>query len=177
MPCPWKKCTNTYESSAKVVEGNLILSLPDAVNPIVWRMELGNVKASALEVRAGTADGLFVLSLKTPKGESHDVAPFDSREKAVHALMCVSNAMQNAERGLSAPLPGYAAMPDGGKKQKMGIWKWLLVLVGVLLIIFLFSYLGNVAPRTGDVSAVSGPGESEGESGIPQSADEMLKGF
>ena len=107
----WKKTNDEYESSAKVVDGNLILSLPDAINPVVWRMELGSVKASALEVKPLAAEGTFLLSLKTPKGEVHDIAPFQTRDQAVRALMRVSAGLQGAQGKLSPVAQPVQASP------------------------------------------------------------------
>lgn len=191
MTALWKKTNDAYESSAKVVDGNLIISLPDALNPIVWRMELGSVRASALEVRPHANDGSFVLSLKTPKGDVHDVAPFDSRERAVKALMRISNAMQSASGNMVAPsaaapgistaqeLPSRPALSGAGPSS----YKWLIALAGVILVIFLFAQLSNMAPPRGTVSpvgdqpATSVTGAPATESGVPQSADDALRGF
>jgi hypothetical protein len=190
----WKKTSDDYESSAKVVDGNLILSLPDAINPIVWRMELGSVKASALEVRGQGADGTYMLALKTPKGDVHDIAPFEKRESAVHALMRVSAALQGAEGKISpvVMMPGVAGTQTTQSLpvfQKTGgsAYKWLLALAGVLLVIFLFAYVSSLSPRqaeegsaTEDTSATSVTGEPQSgtdKDGVPQSADQMLRGF
>lgn len=43
--------TGGYSSSAKVVNDTLVLSLPDAKSPIVWRMELTEIKAAAFELQ------------------------------------------------------------------------------------------------------------------------------
>lgn len=186
----WKKGANDYESSAKVVDGNLIISLPDAVNPIVWRMELGSVKASALEVRAHATDGTFLLLLKTPKGDVHEIAPFASKELAVTALMRVSSAMQGAE-GRLAPLapasvssvPLHAPQPVFHKPDA-GAVKWLLALAGVLAVIFLFAYLAKSTPTLeaagvpmADTATSTATGAPNAESGVPQSADDVLRGF
>ncbi len=188
MNMPWKKNTDSHTSSAKVVDGNLILSLPDAINPIVWRMELGSVKASALEVRSHANDGTFLLTLKTPKGDVHDIAPYATRESAVGALMRVSSALQSAE-GKIAPVStatggeaagGYTAaarpaVPAGT------VLKWLLAFAGVILLVILFAYLSSLAPTTPsgpDGVPASGYGaEDNAESGVPESADRMLRGF
>ncbi|PZO87667.1 MAG: hypothetical protein DI626_03480 [Micavibrio aeruginosavorus] len=182
---------DTYSATAKVVDGNLIISLPDAVNPVVWRMELGSVKASALEVRKGAAEGQSLLVLKTPKGETHEIAPYDSREKALAALMEVSNALQSAE-GRMAPssspsqfTPVNNNQPARAQHQdKANPVKWLIALGAVLAVIVLFAFLGTLgAPEmssgVSDSATVTGPAgnNSSGESGVPQSADEMLKGF
>ena len=191
MTALWKKNIDSYESSAKVVDGNLIISLPDAMTPVVWRMELGSVKASALEVRTNASDGTFVLSLKTPKGDVHDVAPFDSRERAVQALMRISNAMQNASGNMVAPslvtpgvstaqeLPSRPALSGNGPSS----YKWLIALAGVIVVIFLFAQLSGMARQhgttgaAGNQPATSITGEPSAETGIPQSADELLRGF
>ena len=52
--------------SAKIVDGILILSLPDALRPVVWQMELSQSRTSALEVREHE-DGTYHLTLKPPR--------------------------------------------------------------------------------------------------------------
>jgi hypothetical protein len=190
MTALWKKNNETYESSAKVVDGSLIISLPDALNPIVWRMELGSVKASALEVRPHANDGTFILSLKTPKGDVHDIAPFNSRDVAVRALMRVSNALQGASGKMiapSIPLPGVTTAQDMPSRPALSSGtgsvslKWLIALVGVIVVIFLFAKMSSMAKQY----AMSGSGQTAtgaasapiGDTGVPQSADEMLRGF
>ncbi len=179
----WKKAANDYISSAKVVDGNLILSLPDAINPIVWRMELGSVKASALEVRPHS-DGSFMLFLKTPRGETHDIAPYTSKEQAVRALMNVSSALQNAH-GKIAPPSNANTVQDVPSKpvfERAGLTKWLVAVGGILLVIFLFAYMNAQAPRhasvaTEQMGTTTDGSPSNAESGVPQSADQLLKGF
>lgn len=179
----WKKTGDAYESTAKVVDGNLILSLPDAINPIVWRMELGSVKASALEVKAHSTDGTYLLSLKTPKGEVHDIAPFHTRDLAVRALMRVSSALQGAH-GKIAPVTlvtaSAAAQPVKTDKSDASAMKWLLALGGVLAVIFLFAYSSSLTPKSKTSANVEASGDmatSKEPSGVPQSADELLRGM
>lgn len=178
-----KSSGSPYQSSAKIVDGNLILSLPDAINPVVWRMELGSVKSSALEVRQGGENGPHLLSLKTPKGDVHDIAPYAAREDAVRALMRVSAALQNAQ-GKISPAAASAAVAAGASpapaQAENGGMKWLLALGGVLAVIFLFAYISGSAPRppvTGapmaDTATTTG-GVPNAESGVPQSADDLL---
>ncbi len=178
----FKKSANDYASSAKVVDGNLIISLPDAINPVVWRMELGSVKASALEVRAIAADGTFMLTLKTPKGDVHEIAPFATRDSAVHALMQVSNALQNAH-GKIMPFPAQAtSAQETAHQSSTGTMKWMIALAGVVLVIFLFAYLNSYTPsaiETGAAPSVASDtsGQTNETSGVPESADKMLQGF
>jgi len=177
MAQSWKKNASEYESSAKVVDGNLILSLPDAINPIVWRMELGSVKASALEVR--TQENKFTLLLKTPKGETHDIAPFETRELAVRALMRVSAALQGAQ-GKIAPGASPSAAANSGANSEGGSSKWIIALVGVAIVIVLFSYVNSMVPRGTDGTAITSSEQEQssgGGSGVPESADALLGSF
>src|SRR5688500_11156310 len=93
--------TGGYASSAKVVDGALILSLPDALSPVVWRMDLGHVESSALEVRPQD-NGTYMLTLKTPREDLHNIAPYSSRGPAVKALMAASRALEHGQ-GRSRP--------------------------------------------------------------------------
>ena len=88
-------------ASAKVVDGILILTLPDALRPVVWQMQLGQAKSSALEVR-DAVDGTFLLILKTPRADNIEIAPFATKAEAVEALLCVSAAMEKAHGQLHA---------------------------------------------------------------------------
>jgi hypothetical protein len=170
-------------SSATVVDGNLILSLPDALNPVVWRLELGSVKASAMEVREAADKKSFILLLKTPKGEIHDIAPFDSRDKAVAALMKISAALQGAQGKIipftqtgPAPAQPFAPAVPSQKNENTGR-KWVAALIAVIAVIVLFAWVGSMTSR-GIVSASAPPsGGSTGQTGVPESADELLRGF
>lgn len=182
--CKFFKKQGQYESTATVVDGNLILTLPDAINPVIWRMELGNVKSSALEIRAN--DNHFLLALKTPKGDVHDIAPFESRERALHALMQVSSALGKAEGKMVPPSaantiqsaqPVYAA-PAAHKSSGAG-YKWLAALAAVIVMIFLFSFVSGLSPDPEIMGTVTDSGASlnSGESGVPLSADDVLRGL
>jgi hypothetical protein len=166
-----------YQSSAKVVDGNLILSLPDAQTPIVWRMELGSVKASAMEIRTEQNDPYFHLVLKTAKGETQKIAPYDTRDQAMRALIAISKALetaqpQNQDDGRS-----------GVKKSKSSWLKWVLIiplgLIGLFVILSFISFTTrNNALQTGNAPTLDQPApQSDTQSGVPIPADEMLRGF
>ena len=98
---------NKYLSTAKVIDGVLILSLPDAITPVVWQMELGQSKSSALEIRT-TDKGEFVLILKTPRQDILEIATYAQRDRAIKALMITSSAMEKAHGQLrTIPPNGY----------------------------------------------------------------------
>ena len=184
----WKTDLENFESSACVVDGSLILTLPNAINPVVWRMELGNVKTSALEVR-NSSDGYYNLILKTPKGDVHDIAPFENKEAAVSALIKVSNALKNApktERDVQTQNIENNKFIDSKKtflKPDEGAIKWLVALAGVIFVVFLYAYIAKTSPNIqmndipGQETATTIDGNITSESGVPQSANDLLKGF
>lgn len=172
-------------STAKVVDGVLILSLLDAVTPVVWRWNLSDAKASALEIRE--KDGTFNLILKTPRADVQDVAPFDTREKALYALSCVSKALESAhgqmqERGAVLHTMSPAPTPTAPAVKHNDGTKLLTGLLAIAVLIGLFIWLGNLAPRRLDDSisatASSSPStQGEGDTGVPISAEEYLNGL
>jgi len=184
--------TGKYKSSAKVVDGTLILSLPGALSPVVWRWDLGQAKASALEVTE--KDGVFTLILKTPRGEVQEVAPFATRVKALEALMAVSKAMENAKGQIASSNAQSqnqtAALSDEQNSSHTGLSsnkalteavKWMIALFSVLAVIALFFYLSSITPdsalsprQTASTNQTSNPQES---TGVPVSADDFLGSF
>lgn len=175
--------TGNYSASASVVDGTLILSLPDALAPVVWRLELTNAKASALEVREGDG-GIFRLMLKTPRGDVNDIAGFANRGRAVAALMAVSRAMEKSH-GQIYPAANDtepynpAHLPVAPKRSKSGTKKGGMfgLFAAIVVIVGLGMLLVNMqpprfAPTSGSASTAA---ESPAPSGVPVSADDFLK--
>ena len=173
--------TGNPRSSAKVVDGTLILSLPDALSPVVWRWNLGEAKASALEVREDK-EGSFKLVLKTPRGDVQDVAPFENRQKAMSALLAVSRAMENAVTMPVAieqtdAIPAAAPIPVVPKKDGIKVG---MGLGAIVILILLFMWMNSVSPTRLDTdvrttsATQTNPSDS---SGVAVSADDFLKGM
>lgn len=184
-----KQKIRTYRSSASVVDGKLILSLPDATIPVVWQMEMSDVKASALEVRQDIANQNFTLVLKTQKGDETQIAPFENKENAVDALIAVTHALEQAQGQIRPLSSGSGNQPSSGAspayhnnaRAGKGLGKWAglaAVLVALFLVIsFLRSTQTNNITNAGTLPATdtaSGPGTAE-SSGVPVSADEFLR--
>lgn len=173
--------TGGYSSSAKVIDGMLILSLPDAVSPVIWRMELGHAKASAMEVR-DNGNGTFSLVLRTPRGETNEIAPFTTRAPAVRALMSVSRALESGH-GRSMPPQaagsGKVATETAAPARRGGLVPGLIA-VGILII--LISIFFSMTPRTVPMSVATAGGipastaTNGSTAGTPVSADDFLKG-
>ena len=177
-----KSCSKAAcnEASAYVVDGKLILSYPHARTPVVWQMDLTQTKASALEVLENKTDGSFTLTLKTPKGESVEIAPFEKRAQAVEALMAASRALQSSAGQIrpseNAPIYAQTSAP-ARKSSRTG--RVAAAILGLLLRFVLFSIWSVIANAPQQISAAGGSpastsGESQSEAGVPQSADDFL---
>ncbi|MAI61960.1 MAG: hypothetical protein CBB87_05620 [Micavibrio sp. TMED27] len=174
-------------ASANVVDGKLILSLPEAENPVVWQMDLSSAKASALEVKKDEEKDIYTLILKTPRGENIDIAPFKSKKFAVEGLLAASKAMENAQGQIwQAPTgadaanvnyaPAYAQKKSGGKK-------WAIVIGSVLVLIILVNGATSLRPRPpasiqqASSTSTQQPAQQAApvQSGVPMSADAFLQ--
>lgn len=181
--------TGNYAASASVIDGTLILSLPDAITPVVWRLDLGQTRASALEVRE-REEGSFTLLLKTPRGDLNDIAAFATRGRAVAALMAVTRAMEQAHGQIRSFAndsesynPTHLPVPVRGRKSKNYNARsqqekgWIGGVIALALIILLVSVILNMGPK--QISSLSSASPAAGEpviqSGVPVSADDFLK--
>ncbi len=161
-----KKTKNNADGHAQIVGGNLVLSLPHAKSPVVWRWDLTQAKASALEV--SEQDNGFDLIMKTSSDGSQKIASFNTRESAVGALMMASEAM-NGGQGYSLDRASEGA-------------KWLIALAGALVVIFLFFFLARMTPQeiapyvaSGSSASMAGTNSNpENSAGVPVSADDLL---
>jgi len=169
--------TGGYVSSAKVVDGALILSLPDAISPVVWRMDLSSVKSSALEVR-DQKDGTFMLTLKTPRDDVTNIAPFTDKAVAVRALMAVSHALETGH-GNIIKTASSSAMSGGEISQPRynppaapvdgGMAKWVSGIAAVLVLFVLIGVLAHQTPSSRSFNGTS-PGTGATASAVPSSS-------
>lgn len=164
-----KACCSKNNSGARVVDGSLVLSFPDASEPVVWRMNLAQAQEAGFEIKQDKSK--FKLIQKS-SGSEQDIASFDTRESAVDALMEVSSALQG----------GRKAANDAGP-MKSETAQWLIAIAGVLIVIGLFAYLSNIAPKDSTPAAGTSTAAStqtsvdpEKSSGVAVSADDFLKG-
>lgn len=174
-------------SQAYVVDGKLVLSLTGSINPIVWQMDLGTTKASALEIVEEKGGKSYTLMLKPLKGETFAIAPFHSKADALEALKAASAAMASAQGKIrSASEPGengntkaYSAPPRKARKH------WIISVLIIAAIVFLIGYIGMLTPRApqgiqggAQISPVAGGAAPQGNAaaGVPMSADAYLRG-
>lgn len=106
-----------------VRDGALIGDLRDAVQPMLWRMELARVHAVAFRVVEN--GGVWELGIEGAKGEFTPVAAYKSADAANNAFARLSRALRT----------------QGGLKRLMG-------LIGFLIVLAIFAFtLSVVVPR------------------------------
>lgn len=175
-----------YVSTAKVIDGILILSLPDAVSPVVWQMELGQSKSSALEIR-DTDHGQFVLTLKTPRQDVLDIATYANRDLAIKALLTTSAALEKGQGQLKSahvasavgsangyPVPVVSRPPKSGALCILKkILLWLSGIAAGLILLFVVGWLLLAAINV--VLSPSAGKVASAPNGGAVSADEFLE--
>ncbi|MGH1398549.1 MAG: hypothetical protein ACRBCT_04970 [Alphaproteobacteria bacterium] len=160
--------------SAKVIDGKLIMTFPNATTPVVWQMDLGSVKTATLEVLE-RKEG-FALSLKTAEGEKQDIAKFTSRDESITALMTASKALETAQ--------GHITTNNNTAPQKSGTWKKVLTSIAALIILFFVFIMWNANRHYAQIhheqtaaSTTTGQNPAQTSAGVPVSADDFLSGM
>lgn len=200
----FQKQVSPHKAEANVIDGILIVSLPNAETPAVWRFDLTQVTIGGVEVREN--DGRFVIGARNAKGELQDIAAYPTRESATQALTVITQAMMNAPAirpaaaataeaapAQAAAMPAHiaaAAQPRGFVSRwarRIGTVAIIGVAIFGVIMMFamsdFFSAGGSLSgDRTADtnVPASAAPADSsrlgEIEPGVPASADDLLGG-
>ncbi len=170
-------------SSAEVVNDHLVLSLPNAEEPVVWRMALKDMGTASFEIKPVKNSNVHKLVLKPKKGTAEIIAPFQDKDTALEALIKASDALQSGgtskkNNGAANETENVTATPQ--QKTRSGSNKWLYLLLGLGIVIGLYAFLSNQAPnRIGTLTATQNTADTNvnSEVGIPLSADDYFKDF
>jgi hypothetical protein len=171
-----------FSSSAEVVDKHLILSLPNASEPIVWRMELETIGTASFEISKDKAKKSYKLMLKPKKGSAEVIAPFTEEDDAITALMQASEAMQrpatNTASTQNINTPVMNPVPNATQQQSTQFSKkWMYLLLGFIAAIGLYVFMTKQTPKTNnfDTSTKNSlSSESDSKTGVPMSADDFL---
>ncbi len=170
--------TNT--SNVKIVDGKLILSLPEAQTPVVWQMDLEKAQSASFTVVENKKEKNFALVFKAEDGNADNIAPFDEKQSAVDILMETSNVLQNAHGKIKPASNSHSAAANDNKTDKLGAIL-AVALVIVLISIWTLSATGPGRIGQGGVNPSTASASSYGENaspaqttGVPVSADDFL---
>lgn len=172
---------------AKIADQKLVLSLPDAMTPVMWVMDLASDGAFALKVEQND-HGLFVLQKISAKNQIEDIAFYNKKAKAVRAMTYTSKAISK-----SRSCTGNNDASSGGAfGQLWRILKIMFVIVAIMAIgvigyfmidpimmIIEMSFLnggdGQMAMPMADNVAPVIENTNPNSVGVPLSADDFLQ--
>lgn len=78
--------------TARMSDGNLLLSLPDALTPVVWVIDMAVEKTFIIKVEE-TDTGLYVLKKISATSQTDDIAYYKSKKKAIKGMHVITQAM------------------------------------------------------------------------------------
>lgn len=149
--------------SAAIRGDHLVLNLPDAVNPVVWQFDLSRARSSSIEA-VPDAKG-YAIRLKTAEGQVHDIAIYGSRDRAVLVLATVHETLAGDRGGR------YVAAESDSKTGN-----WRLAVAAFLVLVILMALLFWVFAGAGTHGRGSVANDAPIPSGVPMSAEDVLKG-
>lgn len=182
------KGNKKIKSSAEVVDKHLILSLPNAIEPIVWRMELSKMGTASFEIKKIKSSDVHKLVLKPKKGVAEPIAQFEDKETALNALLQASDAMQRPghnEPSIVAPsnnVPNSNVQSTPTQSKNKTSNKWLYLFLGFVAVIALYIYMTMQIPKkitdqTNSSETTIPSSSNKVPVGVPLSADDFLNGL
>lgn len=163
----------TRGPSAKLADGRLILSLPDAETPALWVMDLEDAATSVLRLEADR-QGFYVIKKHGGKGAAETIAVYRDRKSGTRALDRATHALEKARNTRSG---------GGQKSSRILVVLLILTVIHVLRIDqyalergFLWYYSDEIAQISAQQAAAAAPpAPASTAAGVPVSADDFLK--
>lgn len=86
---------------AQISENKIILSLPDAMTPVVWVMDMSDTNQFVMKIDQNE-NGLFILQKISNDGKKiEDIAYYSDRKKAIRGMTIVTKTMNGAPKSCS----------------------------------------------------------------------------
>lgn len=200
-----KSLISTPSTTADSVDGFLILSLPNAIEPKIWRIELDKIGTATFEIKQEKNSNIAKLTLNPKKGTAEIIASFETKKDALGALMAASRALNTTT---SKPMMSATTTPQKKSHKKVTLekqndmpqalnytdtmnipssknsdtQKWGIALLGAVFVIGLYIYLTSLIPeRVTGFETTASPSMSatspQEATGVPVSADDFLGGL
>ena len=158
---------------AKISDNRLVLSLPDAMTPVVWMMDLADEGTFILRVQQNDG-GLYILQKLSRDGKKiEDIAYYAREAQAKKAMAIMTNSLAGASKSVL------------GTGWKMA--KTLLFIAGILAILNIIVALNDhrivplfqgdqaTAPVTSSSPQTPVVTDDRNAVGVPMSADDFLR--
>lgn len=165
--------------SARMQEGVLILSLPSAIEPVLWKIDIVHYRNLTLRVTRSQSDNSEIFSLVSNIDNDfsdHVVANFTTKDAALKAMMMAQDALEHmrpaslipSEKLISAPNPWIKYILKPISFIILSILIFVILLYGSYGVLMYFKGDKAMAPRTTGESGAA-------ESGQSMSAEDFLK--
>lgn len=183
--------------SARMQGGVLILSLPDAIEPVLWKIDIAHYKNLALRVVRSQSDESEIFRLVSNIDNDfsdHVVANFSTKAAAVRAMMMAGDALehmsptQNTHSGAKnppAPLPLSEKPTSAHNPWVKYVLKPLLYIVSVLIVSVILLFVFTQFLKSNDSGSSSADsrrqaneqvsGQVSGQPGQSISAEDFLR--
>ena len=179
----FKKQYHQIITTADVVDGVLILSMPEAVSPAVWQYDVSSSKDMTFQIEENGPDAFSFVALGVD-ADKKEIAVFADKETALAALMATSNALRGAHGKIkpvseavsankapfAAPLSPREDVPRG---HMFAVTGGLLILA-ILVYITLSGGPQRIEMQDSNVTTPSGAQSNAAAVGEPVSADAFL---
>lgn len=146
----FKSLLGDYGPSAKLSGSTLVLSLPDALTPVVWTLDLLKDGHGALSIHEDTETKEYQLVFAGSKKNAPvvEVGRYRERSRAVRALVKATEALENTDglafHGEASAHAMPAAVPHAhpayAPQRKSGAKSFIISVLGIAFIVFLFLY-------------------------------------
>ncbi len=172
---------NNKNNIANINDGFLIITLTKSNTPVVWRLELEKAKVAAFEIHE--QEEKHALSIKVARKAIETIGVFNAQEEAMEALLSISNTLQNTSQTANKTIATTAQSATSTPQTKASKNnRTVIALLATFLVLGLFYYYwGRLMPTTQvfETQTISSTGNSNPatQTGVPVSADELLKGF
>ena len=163
----------SMQNTVSVNKGSLVLSLPNALEPVVWQMDIKQAKAAGFTVKE-SVPGKWALVKKSPDNTETQIALFETKDDAMNILMDVSEGLQGGSKG-THNCKHHAQEPHSNVTE---LKKWGIAAGGVIIVIGLFFYLASIVPQSTEPfmneASIQTNASTPNATGVPVSADAFL---
>ena len=172
--------TGHHSASAKVADGRLILSLPDAETPVLWVMDLDEAATAVIRLEVDK-QGNNILKKYGAKAAVETVAVYHRRKDAENALVKASAALENARntRLRVGPNSQPVIVRPASLISRLFttfLYIWFVVYLSSALLGMFTGHTIQQPPQNNTTAATTTPDQKDMDAaGVPLSADDFLK--
>lgn len=182
-----KKKDTISLASAAINDDCLIVSLPDAIEPKVWRLDLEKAKDSSFEVKKEEKSFSLIVK-KSARSKPDIIGQFETKQEALSALLMISEALKTNKTKSIAPAkekitkvkketPAKAQEPANSNNRGVVALLSTLLVIGIVYYFWTQSMPSSQSFETRALTTQSAADPSQPQTGVPMSADDFLQGF